>query len=103
MTSLALTWSKNCALTSKPYREEVVGNNSVVGTNYQTNAKFEASDTKLYAPVVTVQTESVKKTIKTIKNYYKVLNNWNNLERTIKWNKYISEMGNQTKTNNLNS
>ena len=51
------------------------------------------TDTKLYVPVVTLSTEDENNFLKQLKSGFK---------RTIKWNKYRSEMANQTKTNNLN-
>ena len=58
-----------------------------------TNAAFKITDTKLYVPVVTLSTEDDNKFLEELKSGFK---------RTIKWNKYRSEMTNQTKTNNLN-
>ena len=50
-------------------------------------------DTKLYVPAVTLSTENDKKLLEQLRTRFK---------RTIKWNKYRSEMTNQTKNNNLN-
>ena len=58
-----------------------------------TNATFQIKDTKLYVPVVTLSTEDDNKFLEQLKLGFK---------RTIKWNKYRSEMTNQTKTNKLN-
>ena len=58
-----------------------------------TNATFQITDTKLYVPVVTLSTEDDNNFLKQLKSGFK---------RTIKWNKYRSEMTNQTKTNHLN-
>ena len=58
-----------------------------------TSATFKITDTKLYVPVVTLSTENDKTVLKQIRTGFK---------RTIKWNKYRSEMTNQTKNNNLN-
>ena len=58
-----------------------------------TNATFQITDTKLYAPVVTLSTKDDNNFLEQLKSGFK---------RTIKWNKYRSEMTNQTKTNNLN-
>ena len=58
-----------------------------------TNATFQITDTKLYVPVVTLSTEDDNNFLEQLKSGFK---------RTIKWNKYRSEMTNQTKTNNLN-
>ena len=58
-----------------------------------TNATFQITDTKLYVPVVTLSTENDKRLLEQLRTGFK---------RTIKWNKYRSEMTNQTKNNNLN-
>ena len=58
-----------------------------------TNATFKITDTKLFVPVVTLSTEDDNNFLEQLKSGFK---------RTIKWNKYRSEMTNQTKTNNLN-
>ena len=47
----------------------------------------------MYVPVVTLSTKDDSKFLEQLKSGFK---------RTIKWNKYRSEMTNQTKTNNLN-
>ena len=58
-----------------------------------TNATFQITDKKLYVPVVSLLTEDDNNFLKQLKSGFR---------RTIKWNKYRSEMTNQTKTNNLN-
>ena len=58
-----------------------------------TNVTFQITDTKLYAPVVTLSTENDKRLLEQLRVGFK---------RTIKWNKYRSEMTNQAKNNNLN-
>ena len=50
-------------------------------------------DTKLYVPVVTFLTEDDNNFLEQLKSGFK---------RTIKWNKYRTEVTNQTKTNNFN-
>ena len=47
----------------------------------------------MYVPLVTLSTENDKKILEQLRTGFK---------RTIKWNKYSSEMPNQTKNNNLN-
>ena len=47
----------------------------------------------MYVPVVTLSAENDNKPLEQLKKGFK---------RTIKWNKYRSEMSNQTKNNNLN-
>ena len=87
--SLTLTWSENCVITSIERR---VITNTGRDTS-PTNATFEITDTKLYVPVVTLSTKDDNNFLEQLKSGFK---------RTIKWNKYRSEMTNQTKTNHLN-
>ena len=68
-------------------------NPAIPAINAPTNATFQIKDTKLYVPVVTLSTENDEKLLEQLKTGFK---------RTIKWNKYRSEMTNQTKNNNLN-
>ena len=88
--SLTLSWSENCVITSMERR---------VTTNTRrdtppTNATFQIQiDTKLYVPIVTLSTKHDNIFLEQLKSGFK---------RTIKWNKYRSEMTNQTKTNHLN-
>ena len=94
--SLALTWSKNCVLTDittqtaraaqgdNPAREKIAA---------PTNTILKITDTKLYVPVVTLSIKDDNNFSEKLKSGFK---------RTIKWNKYGSEMTNQTKTNHLN-
>ena len=56
-------------------------------------ATFKITDTKLYVPVVTLSTENDKRFLEQLRTGFK---------RTIKWNKYRSEMTNQTENHNLN-
>ena len=86
---LILTWSRECGLTSM---ERKVVTNTRRDTSL-TNATFQITDTKLYVPVVTLSTENDKRLLEQLRTGFK---------RTIKWNKYRSEMTNQTKTNHLN-
>ena len=58
-----------------------------------TNTTFEITDTKLYVPVVNLSTKNDNKLLERLKTGFK---------RTIKRNKYRSEMSNQTKITNLN-
>ena len=94
--SLALTWSENCVLT------DIITHIAVAAQGYTptrpdvsapTNATFQIKYTKLYVPVVTLSTQDDNKRLEQFKTGFK---------RTIKWNKYRSEMTNQTKTNHLN-
>ena len=56
-------------------------------------ARFKTTYTKLYVRVVTLSTQDDNNFLEQLKSGFK---------RTIKWNKYRSEMTNQTKTNHLN-
>ena len=94
--NLILTWSKKCVLTSKATRDAVPaqgGNPAVTRVNNPTNATFKITDTKLYVPVVTLSTKDDNNFLEQLKSGFK---------RTIKCNRYRSEMTNQTKTNHLN-
>ena len=62
-------------------------------TNSLIDATFKITNTKLHVPVVTLSTEDDNKLLEQLKTGFK---------RTIRWNKYRSEMFNQTKPNNLN-
>ena len=89
--NLILTWSENCVLTNKATRDAAPaqgGNPAAVAIDNLTNATFKITDTKLYVPVVTLSTENDKKLLEQLRTGFK---------RTIKWNKYRSEMTNQTK------
>ena len=61
--------------------------------NAPTNATLAMSDTKLYVPVFTLSTRDDNKLLEKLKTGFK---------RTIKWNKYTSEITNQAKTDKLN-
>ena len=69
----------------------------VVGQPYRgdspESATFKIKDCRLYVPVVTLSAENDNKLLEQLKAGFK---------RTIKWNKYRSEMSNQAKNNNLN-
>ena len=79
---LILTWSKNCVLgdaapANHPPRE----------------LNFTITNTKLYLLVVTLSKENDIKLLQQLKSGFK---------RTIKWNKYRSQMTIQSQNNNLN-
>ena len=87
--SLILTQSTEFVITSLERRV-------ITNTQRDTipkNAKIQITDTKLYVPVVALLTENEKILLEQLRTGFK---------RTIKWNKYRSEMTNQTKTNHLN-
>ena len=87
--SLILTWSENCVLTGIKTQTT---RGTRVATNAPTNTTFKRSEVKLYVPFVTLSTENDKTLLEQLRTGFK---------RTIKWNKYKSEMTNQTKNNNL--
>ena len=65
----------------------------IVEIRAPTNATFNISDTKLSIPVVALSTQDDNELLEQLKL---------RLRRTIQWNKYRSEISNQTKNNNLN-
>ena len=68
-------------------------NPPIAAINSPTYAKFEITDCKLYIPVVTLSAENDNKLLEQLKSGFRL---------TIKWNKYMSQMSNQNKNNNLN-
>ena len=58
-----------------------------------TGLEFKITDTKLYVPVVSLSKENDIKLLEQLKSGFK---------RTIKWNKYRSQMTIQPQNNNLN-
>ena len=92
--SLTFTWYKNCVLTSKATREaDPDADPAVAGINNPKNSTFKITECKLYVPVVTLSAEDDNKLLEQLKTGSKI---------SIKWNKYRSEIPNQTKNNNLN-
>ena len=87
---LILTWSKNCVLADMTTKDAEGNNPSIVAPVVLT---FEITDTKLYVPVVTLSKENDTKLLEQLKLWF---------ERTMKWNKYRSQMTIQSKNNNLN-
>ena len=71
--TLILSWYKECVLVGRA-------------------AEFEITDCKLYVPIVTLSAENDNKLLEQLKSGFR---------RTIKWNKYMSQMSNQNKNNNL--
>ena len=89
---LILTWTKNCALAYVTVR--AAGNNNVPPAIVApTGLEFQITDTKLYVPVVTLSKENDIKLLEKLKSGFK---------RTIKWNKYRSQMTIQNNNSNLN-
>ena len=91
--SLILTWSENCVIASRTYREAVAGDTPIAEINNPANSAFKIKDTKLYVPVVTLSAQDDNKFLEELKSGFK---------RIIRWNKYRSEMCNQDETDNLN-
>ena len=69
---LISTWSKNCVLADM-----------TVANNPPTGLEFQIKDTKLYVPVVTLSKENDIRLLEQLKLGFK---------RTIKWNKYRSQI-----------
>ena len=91
---LILTWFKNCVLIDKSTREaNYAVDPNVYEIDNPENAVFEITDTKLYVPVLTLSKQDDIKLSEQLKSGFK---------RTIKWNKYRSQMSIQPKYNNLN-
>ena len=90
---LILTWFKNWVLIDKSTREGDYNAPIDRQIDNPENAIFEIKDTKYYVPVVTLSKENDIKLLEQLKSGF---------ERTIKWNKYRSQMTIQPKNNNLN-
>ena len=86
--TLVLSWYKKCVLVGRVHRGP-----PTAAINSPTGAKFEITDCKLYVPVVTLSAEIDNKLLEHLKSGFR---------RSIKWNKYMSQMSNQNKNNNLN-
>ena len=89
--SLNLSWNDKCVLVGRVHRAEPDPQPAapIAEINSPTDLKFEITDCKLYVPVVALSAENENK----LKSGFK---------RTIKWNKYMSQMSNQAKNSNLN-
>ena len=89
-----MIWSKNCGINDEARRDsDLNANPPVFEIRARTGATFKKTDPKLYVPVVTLSIEDDNKLLEQLKS---------GIKRTIKLNKYRSEMSNQTKTKNLN-
>ena len=87
-----MTWFKNCVLIDKSTREaNYAVDPNVYEIDNPENAVFEITDTKLYVPVVTLSKENHTQLLEQLKAGFK---------RTIKWNKYRSQMTIQSQNNN---
>ena len=89
--TLILSWYKECVLVSRAFRGPPAAAANRI--NSPTDTKFEITDCKLYVPVVTLSAENDNKLLEQLKS---------GIRRSIKWNKYMSQMSNQNKNNNLN-
>ena len=87
---LILTWSKNCILADMTERD-AQGNNPAIAAPIL--LEFKITDTKLYIPVVSLSKENDIKALEQLKTGFK---------KTIKWNKYRSQMTIQPQNNSLN-
>ena len=85
-----MTWTKKCVSTDMTVRAAQAGNPATVAPN---GLKFELKETKLYVPVVILSKENDTKLLEQLKSGFK---------RTIKWNKYRSQMTVQPQNNKLN-
>ena len=85
---IILTWSKNCVLADMTV--DAGADPAIVAP---LGATFNITDTKLYALVVTSSKENNIKLLEKLKSGFK---------KTIKWNKYRSQMAIQNNNNNLN-
>ena len=94
VVELILTWFKNCVLIDKITRDADYNIDlNVREINNPEDAIFQITDKKLYVPVVTLSKESDIKLLEQLKSGFK---------RTVKWNKYRSQMTIQPQNNNLN-
>ena len=91
-TELILTWSKNCALADMTVRS-AGNNNDPQAIVASTALEFQITDTKLYVPFVTLSKQNDKKLLEQLQSGFK---------RTVKWNKYRSQMTVESNNNNLN-
>ena len=93
--TLVLSWYKKRVLVGRALRNapNPQPNPPIAAIESPTNAKFEITDCKLYVPVVTLSAENDNKLLEQLKSGFR---------RSIKWNKYMSQMYNQNKNNNLN-
>ena len=89
---LILTWSKNCALADLTVRA-AENNDDPPPIVEPTELKFQITDTKLYLLVANLSKENDKKLLEQLKSGFK---------RTVKWNKYRSQMTVQSNNDNLN-
>ena len=89
---LILTWSKNCVLADMTIRD-AGNNNNPPAIVVPPGLEFQITGTKLYVPVDTLSKENDIKLLEQLKSGFK---------RTIKWNRYRSQMSTHSNNNNLN-
>ena len=90
---LIFTWFKNFVLIDKLTRDADYDGPIDRKIDIPENAIFQITDTKLYVPVVILSKENDIQLLKQLKSGFK---------RTIKWNKYRSEMTIHSQNNKLN-
>ena len=94
--SLTLNWSKNSPLTdlikiaAVPAQGDNPARSSIAAP---TSTTFKITDTKLYAPAITLTAVNDNKLLEQLKIGFK---------RRAKWSKYRSELSNETKNSILN-
>ena len=89
-----MTWSKNCVLLSKATRDgNYTADPILPNIDTPTTATFQITDTNLYVLAVALSTENDKKLLQQLKSGF---------QRTLKWNKYRSQMTIPNINNNLN-
>ena len=86
-----MSWYRECVLVGRAHRGPPAAAPAFITS--PENAKFEITDCKLYVPIVTLSAENDSKLLEQLKSGFK---------RSIKWNKYMSQVSNQNKNNNLN-
>ena len=86
--TLILSWYKECVLVGRAHRCP-----PAAAITSPTDAKFEITDCKLYVAILTLSAENDNELLEQLTSGFR---------RTIKWNKYMSQMSNQNKNNNLN-
>ena len=89
--TLILSMCKECVLVGRAFRGPPAAAANLI--NSPADAKFEITVCKLYVPVVTLSAKNDNKLLEQLKSGFR---------RSIKWNKYMSQMSNQNKNNNLN-
>ena len=89
--TLILSWYKECVLVGRAFRGPPAAAANRI--NSPTSAKYEITDCKLYVSVVTLSAKNDNELLEQLKSGFR---------RSLKWNKYISQMSNQNKNNNLN-